>query len=90
MNSDGARWRTSPCSFIVSGRMPSSPTSSLLSVRTRIFSPFFSRTRPIQSDSALSSCLSHLAQPCRYWFSRNLSGRVAMQKVEGSSPIIRF
>jgi hypothetical protein len=63
--------------------------SVFLSVQIRTFSPTFSRTRLIQPDPT-SSSLGDLAQPCGCWTSLGVSGRVAMQKVVGSNPIIRF
>jgi hypothetical protein len=56
--------------------------------RHELFSPTFSPTRLIQTDPA-SSLLDDLAQPCACCTSIDASGRVAMQKVEGSSPFIR-
>jgi hypothetical protein len=61
---------------------------NLLSVQTRTFSQTFSPTRLIQPDPA-SPSLADSAQPCGRWTSLDVYGRVAMQKVEGSSPFIR-
>jgi hypothetical protein len=56
--------------------------------RHELFSPTFSPTRLIQTDPA-SSLRDDLAQPCACCTSIDASGRVAMQEVVGSSPIIR-
>jgi hypothetical protein len=82
----GWRPNLSCCSY--EGR-PRSGLDGLLSLETRTFSPIFSPTRLIQTDPA-SSSLNEVAYPWGYRTRLDVTGRVAMQKVEGSSPFIRF